>query len=126
HSEAALFVASTSTSTTVRDAILAGLTQDRFLDRGNAQPSSLTKDFRRFKMELWTEVELLSSINKIRKKKLEQLNVWRNAVAHQDFVFDPDELRKVGKTKLSLRFVRGWRGTCNALAVQFDVALQNH
>ena len=126
HSEAALFVASTSPNSAIRDAILAGLTQDRFFDRGNAQPSSLAKDFRRFKMELWTDVENRSPKNKLRKKNLEQLNVWRNAVAHQDFGFDQGELKKIGKTKLNLRFVRRWRGTCNALAAQFDAALQDH
>jgi hypothetical protein len=44
------------------------------------------------------------------------LNLWRNAIAHQDF--DPTALG--GSTALRLAKVRGWRGAGNGLADSFD------
>jgi hypothetical protein len=53
---------------------------------------------------------------------LEELNTWRNAIAHQDF--DP---AKLGGTKvLRLSLVRQWRSACNGLAVAFDAVMCHH
>lgn len=53
---------------------------------------------------------------------LEELNEWRNAIAHQDF--DPAKLG--GTTTLHLRTVRGWRRALNRLALSFDGVMRVH
>jgi hypothetical protein len=49
-----------------------------------------------------------------RRKKLEELNKWRNAIAHQDF-------SKIGgDPALTLRTVQLWRAACAGLARTLD------
>ena len=48
--------------------------------------------------------------NATRNKVMEKFNVWRNAIAHQDFT--SKELD--GRTTVTLAMVRKWRGTCEA------------
>ena len=54
--------------------------------------------------------------NDRRRELLEELNLWRNAIAHQDF--DPSVLG--GSTVLHLPRVRAWRNACNRLVLSFD------
>ena len=62
----------------------------RSLDRGNPTPGNLGADFNRLGLEFWWEVNRISRINKKRQKYLDELNDWRNAIAHHDF--DPAKL----------------------------------
>jgi len=62
------------------------------------------------------------SRNEERNKKLEAVNAWRNAIAHQQF--DPTKLG--GRTTLVLATIEAWRRTCNALAREFDRLLSDH
>jgi len=56
----------------------------------------------------------------MRRKELESLNDWRNAIAHQDF--DPAKLGGVKSLRLS--HVHQWRRTCHELAKTFDEVMR--
>jgi hypothetical protein len=58
--------------------------------------------------------------NQERKRELEALNEWRNAIAHQDF----DPARLGGTTALRLVQVRSWRAACRRLALAFDEVMR--
>jgi hypothetical protein len=51
---------------------------------------------------------------------LQELNAWKNAIAHQDF--DPAKLG--GTTILRLQQVRDWRNACNQLANAFEEVMR--
>lgn len=64
--------------------LFENLTSGRFLDRQNAHPVAVAKDFERFGVDIWEQVEAMRSGNDERRKKLEALITWRNAIAHHD------------------------------------------
>jgi hypothetical protein len=90
-----------------------GLLRDRRLDRGNPSPGNIGEDFSRFDVRVWPAVYLLDARNRRRNQLLEQMNLWRNAIAHQDFT-------RLGGMAIQLRQVRQWRNTCQTLAVDLD------
>lgn len=102
---------------TCRDAIL----QNRKLSQGNPNPGNLGSDFNRFGLAFWDEVANLDFRNDSRQNQFDELNLWRNAIAHQDF--DP---AKIGATPLRLRAVRRWRMACGGLATAFDEVMRRH
>lgn len=63
------------------------LLKGRKPDTGNPNPANLGSDFNRFGANFKFVDELLAydASNLDRKAKLEELSVWRNAIAHQDF-----------------------------------------
>src|SRR5262245_31963645 len=61
--------------------------------------------------------------NPARRAALEELNTWRNAIAHQDF---PAALLRAGRPSLTLAQVQAWRRACDGLARSFDDVLRNH
>jgi hypothetical protein len=89
------------------------------LDRGNPNPGNIGADYNRLGLLFWDEVLSVDIRNKGRQDRLEELNKWRNAIAHQDF--DPMVL---GTTTLRLRDVRQWRNACNQLATRFDEVMR--
>jgi hypothetical protein len=99
-----------------------GLTAGRKFDSGNPNPGNIGSDFARFKINVWEQVQRHDPRNARRQKELEQLNVWRNAIAHQNF--DPDLLG--GRTELQLRVVRRWRLACNGLVRSFEAVMASH
>jgi hypothetical protein len=51
---------------------------------------------------------------------LQELNDWRNAIAHQNF-------RNLGgPTRLQLARIRGWRRACTQLASAFDKVMHQY
>jgi hypothetical protein len=86
----------------------SALERQRALDRGNPSPGNIGADFGVFGVRFWDQVQTLEARNVGRREHLETLNVWRNAVAHQDF--DP---RKLGRRTLQIRRVREWRNACD-------------
>jgi hypothetical protein len=98
------------------------LTEGRQLDAKNAQPSSIGADFGRLQMDFWPLVLARDRRNADRRAALEELNRWRNAIAHHDF--DPAELG--GRTAARLVDVRRFRAACDALAVEFDLTIRDH
>jgi len=95
------------------------LTQRRKLDAGNPNPGNLGADFGRLGIDFWTVVDARDRNGPQRRRMVEEMCSWRNAIAHQDF--DPARL---GAGKI-LRFavVRRWRAACDELARTFDSAL---
>jgi hypothetical protein len=121
HTEAADAIASVIQPPTARLALQAALTLGRSLDRGNAGPNTIGTDFGRFgATKFWDLVDLQDKRNATRRMRLEQLNTWRNAVAHQDFNWSKEELKLIVGTRGTLDDVRMWRDACNALAQEFD------
>jgi hypothetical protein len=95
-------------------------TWNRKLDHGNANPGNLAADFQRLGIDLLNGVKTYNAKNETRLKLIEELNHWRNAIAHQDF-------KKFGGAMvLRLEQVRPWRGACEHLARAFDEVLRRH
>jgi hypothetical protein len=101
----------------------ANLTFARQLDRGNAQPSAIGADFYRFDLEFWTVVDAVDARNAARRRKLETLNAWRNAIAHHDIDSRRGDLHP---REVTLAACRTWRDALNGLAESFDQALAGH
>jgi hypothetical protein len=116
HSECVEHFVHATTSPGVRDALLTLFLLNRGLDRGNASAGILGGDFGRLGIEFWARVYDEDPRNRPRREALEQLNAWRNAIAHQDF--DPAVLG--GTAALHLTQVRAWRRACDHLAQSFD------
>jgi hypothetical protein len=97
--------------------------RERLLDRGNAQPGSIGADFKRIGIDgFWEKAITHDSANADRRNLLDELNTWRNAIAHQRF--DP---AKLGNTvRLQLAKVRQWRSACRGLAQSFDEVARQH
>lgn len=127
HTEAADAIASAVQPPSVAIAVREAFTQNRSLDRGNATAGSVGNDFGRFgAMQLWPRVFQLDGRNRERRRKLDQLNVWRNAVAHQDFPLTAANASVVAGTQRTLVYVRRWRSACDHLATHFDRAVRDH
>ena len=86
----------------------------RKLDRGNPNKGNLGSDFGRFGVSFWDEVHAVDLRNAARGGKLDRLNLWRNAIAHQDWS------QVGGDPSLRLAGVNGWRNAVHALAPAFD------
>lgn len=99
-----------------------GLLLGRKLDTGNPNPGNIGADFNRFGLLFWPAVDAAHPRNGQRKTLLEQMNRWRNAIAHNSF--EPDMLRS-GQPALSLAEVRRWRKACTGLARWFDRILRD-
>jgi hypothetical protein len=105
-----------------RDVLRIALNLNRQLDARNPTPSAIGADFNRFNLNFWSVVKSQSPVyNEIRQQSLEQMNKWRNAIAHQDFA--SHGLRPEG---LTLTMVRNFRKACDQLAGRFDAVLAAH
>jgi hypothetical protein len=100
------------------------MTSDRKLDRGNPTPGNLGADFGRLGMRFWPDVKALHRHNELRSRRLELMGHWRNAIAHQDFAGNAQQLNSA--TEISLAEVRMFRSTCRGLAPYFDQAVLAH
>lgn len=98
------------------------LVQNRKLKSGNPHPGNIGEDYNRFGLPFWDEVKSLDIRNQARQNQLEELNAWRNAIAHQDF--DPAKLG--GTTVLRLQQAREWRNAINQLANAFEEVMCSH
>ena len=105
----------------LKRALLNGLVQNRKLDRGNPSPSHIGADYNKFELGFWPEVKLRSPRNGDAQTRLELLNEWRNAIAHQDFAS-----AKFGQGALHLKTIRQWRKACDRLAGEFDEVMRLH
>lgn len=123
HTECAdAFVAPVSPSD-LQEALLANVVAGRRLDSGNANPSNLGSDFSRFALKFWSAVEVDHPRNPRRKALLEELNAWRNAIAHQSFTA---LMLRGGSAALPLSRVQRWRTACAGLARSFDRVMRAH
>jgi len=99
--------------------LMRDLARKRSLDGGNANPGTIGNDFNRFGLLFWNAIDQTHR-GVTRHERLEVLNAWRNAIAHQDF-------KSVGGHRyVGLREVQAWRGTCTGLAQAFDRLMRTH
>jgi hypothetical protein len=108
----------------IRSIAQTNLLFGRQLDRGNAGPGNIGSDFARLGVSLWRELYALDARNRIRNRKMEALNSWRNAIAHDDFN-DTTRFPRGHDTMLRLSQVRDWRRTCGGLAIDMDKTMRN-
>lgn len=94
----------------------------RQLDRGNANPSNLGTDFTRLGFECWQEFDVIEPRGPRLRRLMEEMNAWRNAVAHSDY--DPAKLG--GTITLTIARVRRWRRACNRVARVLDRVVADH
>lgn len=100
----------------IRLIVYNSLVYGRKLNWGNANAGNIGSDYAQLGLDIWSNVHAASPRSEQRQKKLEQLNLWRNAVAHHDF----DKPRLGGRRECTLSEIREWRRACNALALDFD------
>jgi hypothetical protein len=123
HTESvACLVAFINPPTLLRHLVQARFTKGRQLDSKNAQPGSLGSDFGLLGMNFWDEVDQSHPKTIERRKELDGLNKWRNAIAHQNF----EEVSPGEAPNLTLQQVRRWRSVCGRLARSFDEAMRAH
>jgi hypothetical protein len=90
--------------------------------RGNPQAAAIGSDFGRLGLPFWDLVYVIHAHNRRRKALLDELMVWRNAIAHNNFdlaVFGPEPI-------LQLQQVRRWRSALNGLCDGFDKVLRDY
>lgn len=107
-------------------ALRISFTADRKLDRTNATPDSIRRDFRLLGLELWLAAEAVDKRSADRRDRLRQLNAWRNAIAHQNFAFSAETRQLLADTALTLKWAKRWRSACNGLAASFDQVVGDH
>jgi hypothetical protein len=117
HTECIGAVARSLPSADLQNLMRDGLFLGRKLDTGNPNPGNIGADFNRFNLSFWPLVDAAHSRNPGRKAALEQMNRWRNAIAHN--AFEAWMLRS-GRPALSRADVRRWRKACDGLARWFD------
>jgi hypothetical protein len=121
HTEAALRIAASVTQADIGKALARLLVENRKLDTGNAHDGSLGPDFDRLGLSFLAEVSAIDSGNAARRRKLVQLNVWRNAIVHQNFVLKGHHEALVkGTNPDHITHVRMWSRNCAELAEMFD------
>jgi hypothetical protein len=121
HTECAEHLLNVAVTPHLRLVLWSGFIRSRRLDAGNPHPGNIGADFGRLGVELWERLRAGSPRNAERQRALEELNAWRNAVAHQDF-----SRAVVSREVLVLRQVRRWRAVCDALAMELDRTMQEH
>jgi hypothetical protein len=98
----------------LEDSLKTRLTQNRQLDRGNAQPASLGSDFKFFGGDLWGDLAARWPVKKQAwHQTLTELNEARNAIAHSHD-------GKIKSLAVDLRAVRRWRSSLDVLAGKMD------
>ena len=123
HTECVNHLVAPMPSLDLRAMCRSSLVMSRKLDRGNPNPGNIGSDFNRLGLSCWPLVDAHRSQNPQRRTLLEELNDWRNAIAHQDF--SPAMLRG-GRPILQLSQVQGWRKACDGLARSFDEIMRSH
>ena len=122
HSEAIDHIVRSVTPLPLRAVLRVEFTFHRQLDHGNPHPGAIGADFNRFGLKFWKEILKRNCWNDGRKAYLEDLNLWRNAIAHQNF--DPGKLG--GTIYLRLETILRWRRACGQLATEFDAVIGDH
>jgi hypothetical protein len=102
-----------------RPTLNLALRTGRRLNAQSAQPASLGSDFGRFGFDFWPAVQALGPSYVARRRRLEQVAVWRNAIAHQDFRRLPTDASTAG-TRADLPTVRTWHRALDQLAGGID------
>src|SRR5262245_34628199 len=83
HAECVDHVVRTVPSGPLQAVVRVALEFGRKLDHGNPNPGNIGADFDRLGLTLWPAVVAADGRNSGRQATLEELNRWRNAIAHQ-------------------------------------------
>jgi hypothetical protein len=102
----------------VRRVVRGQLVEGRHLERGNAHPGSLGRDFGRFGFEIWHELHRRDERTAEHNRSLGLLNDARNGLAHSDEA-KIASLRDEGHPLVLATFHR-WRHDLDALAANLD------
>jgi hypothetical protein len=123
HTECAKALVAPVSAPDLRRSLFVNVVFGRKLDTGNPNPGNIGADFNRLGLVFWSVVDVVHPRNPRRKALLEELNGWRNAIAHQAFA---PSMLKGGRVVLPLLQVQGWRKACDSLARSFDKVLRGH
>jgi hypothetical protein len=127
HTEGAQRIAGVVPQPDIGRAIARLLIENRKLDSGNAHDGTLGPDFERLGISFLEEVNAADARNAGRRRRLEQLNVWRNAIVHQNFMLKPHHEALVrGTNPDHVTHVRRWHANCDELAEQFDGVVRTY
>jgi hypothetical protein len=100
------------------------MTQARALDRGNATPDALARDFSRLGLTLWPALQSADSRATSWRNELQRLVETRNAVVHANDAALTN-LRSLGYP-LTGGKVRDWQQTLNLLVVTMDDVVSDY
>jgi hypothetical protein len=121
HTECARLLVVSVTGADLKTALYDNAVYGRKIDVGNPNPGNIGTDFNRFGLLFWPAVDLDHPRNPRRKALLDELNAWRNAIAHESYT---PSMLKGGRVVLPLSRVRRWRKACDGLARSFDNVLR--
>lgn len=102
----------------------SNLTHNRTLDRGNASAGGVGSDFARLGLLLWPALAATEPKANFWNKSLDELNVARNAIAHDDqagFSKLP-----TSKYPITLTVIRSWRRSLDGLARTMDTVVGDY
>lgn len=122
HTECVAGLVSTVVPAPLRATLRTEFEFNRKVDRGNPTPGNLGSDFNRLGLDFWVGIGEADARNSLRRQALDELNAWRNAIAHQDFTGFGEG---TGLPALPLARVRSWRAACDGLVRSFD-GVMNH
>ena len=107
-------------NSTLESILKARVTQNRQLDRGNANPGNLGSDFKILGLDLWADLAEGWPAKKPRwNAYLAELNTARNAIAHSN----SGEIASLG---VNLRAVKKWHRSLDGLASAMDDVVGKH
>lgn len=107
----------------IRDIVAKEFLREMQLVRGNATKETIQRDFQSLGIVIWIEAKTYDSRIDLWLARLDRLNKWRNAIAHQDF--DPVKLSSQ-KLSVTLPDVQKWRRGCGRLATTLDRVMKVH
>jgi hypothetical protein len=113
----------TPSNPTVQQLIRSRLVEGRDLERGNAHPGSIGRDFGRFGFEVWRELHRRDARTAEHNESLALVNDARNGLAHSDDA-KLASLRDRGHPLLLSTF-RRWRQDLDALAANLDAEISS-
>ena len=117
HSECAEYYVKSIPDPDLRNILLLNMVYGRKIDHGNPNAGNIGSDFGRMVPSFWIIVDAQRPRNPLRRIALEELNKWRNAIAHQDF---DATMIKSGRLRLTLMRIQNWRKACDGLARSFE------
>lgn len=104
----------------VETVLLAIAAHGRQLDSRNATGATIAADFNPLGLRILDDLKKRRAGNAKRLQALDRLNVWRNAIAHQDFG------RPLEPARIQLKAVSVWRRQCAILARDLDRVMCAH
>lgn len=122
HAEAVDHLATNLQPPPLRDLLRERLLTGRKLDSGNPNAGNIGSDFDRLGLRIWPALIAHRSRTQAHRAGLDELNAWRNAIAHQDYKAS----MLGGRTALRLTDLRRWRSACESLVRSMEALVRAH